>query len=114
MSRWAILSPFGYKEFRYLFSAEVGNQTAIWFTAFLLGLLIKDLKGNTTFYEGLVGFAFNVPFLLFSLMTGVLGAALMLLVLFGMVTPVFLALLILYTLFIRRIDCGIQVQQSRQ
>lgn len=57
------ISPFYYRDFRYLFSSETCFYIPAWMAAMVFGLIATHIKGNSPFYVGLVGFGFNVPML---------------------------------------------------
>lgn len=58
------LSPFQYRDFRYLFFSEICFYIPAWMAVMVFGLIATHLKGNSPFYVGLVGFGFNLPMLL--------------------------------------------------
>lgn len=73
MSVATVLKPFKHRNFVLFLLAEFIYRVPVWMGALVFGLLVKQWVGNSTFYEGMVGFAYNLPMLLFTPFTGVLA-----------------------------------------
>ena len=68
-----LLWPFHYRDFNLLLTGECFYRSAIWMTSLVFGILATRIKGDSTFYVGLIGFGFNIPMLFLMPVTGVLA-----------------------------------------
>lgn len=62
-ARLPIAQPFRSPNFRFIYFSEIVFFLAAWMAAMVFGVIATHLKGNSPFYVGLVGFAFNLPML---------------------------------------------------